>query len=490
MKISKESLNQIKPKINVDVPKNATFGLPEKVLQFGTGVLLRGLPDYFIDKANKKDLFNGRIVVVKSTDHGSIAPFDNQDGMYTLNLVGVKEGEDINEVILNNAISRVVKAQSDWQEILKCAHDENMQIVISNTTEVGIRPSDDNIHDDPPSSFPGKLLSFLDERYKAFGGDPNKGMTVVPTELIDNNGEELKQILIELSRKNGLSDKFISWLTNCNYFCNSLVDRIVPGKLSPEAQSEKERQLGYEDDLMITAEPYGLWAIEYPDEKVKESLSFSSVHEGVILSKDIDKQRELKLRLLNGAHTFSCALAFLEGFETVKDAMQDKEMSTFIEKLMIEEIAPLLTKDDLSIDEAHEFAKKVLDRFRNPHIIHKWLDICTQITSKMKMRNVPLLLSHYEKTDRPPKRMAKGFAAYISFIRSSKDNEVGFYGINDKKDEMKYPINDDKAGILHERWRKYPDNPVEPILADTRLWGTDLSRLSGFAREVESNMKT
>jgi tagaturonate reductase len=109
-------------KINVpgfDVPDEQLFNLPEKVLQFGTGVLLRGLPDYFIDKANRQGIFNGRVVVVKSTDTGSADEFDKQDGLYTLYIKGIEEGKEVNEQMVCSAISRVLSAGKDWEAILK-----------------------------------------------------------------------------------------------------------------------------------------------------------------------------------------------------------------------------------------------------------------------------------------------------------------------------------------------------------------------------------
>src|ERR1700743_2963730 len=92
MNLSIENLDAIKTH-GVVRPAASIFDLPEKVLQFGTGVLLRGLPDYFIDKANRQGLFNGRIVVVKSTDGGDSGAFDRQDGLYTLCIRGVEEGK-------------------------------------------------------------------------------------------------------------------------------------------------------------------------------------------------------------------------------------------------------------------------------------------------------------------------------------------------------------------------------------------------------------
>src|SRR5215204_3630073 len=194
---------------SVKIPDEALFELPEKVLQFGTGVLLRGLPDYFIDKANREGIFNGRIVVVKSTAQGDASDFDKQDGLYTLCVRGYQQGEIVEENLINASISRVLSATDHWGQILECAHNQNMQVIISNTTEVGIQLVNEDIRRHPPVSFPGKLLAFLYERFQAFGGSELSGMVIIPTELISDNGKKLESIILELAHLNGLEEDFI-----------------------------------------------------------------------------------------------------------------------------------------------------------------------------------------------------------------------------------------------------------------------------------------
>ncbi|HEX5554975.1 MAG TPA: tagaturonate reductase [Chitinophagaceae bacterium] len=486
MKISKQTIGQITPRVALEIPKPASFDLPERIIQFGTGVLLRGLPDYFVDKANKQGLFNGRIVMVKSTDQGDIKVFEGQDGIYTLCVRGMEGEQKVEQFLLVNAVSRVLSAREDWGEVIKCAFNEDLQIVISNTTEVGIQLSDDDITSIPPASFPGKLLAFLYARYLAFDGDQTKGMVIIPTELLTDNGDKLKGILLELAKFNQLSESFVGWLNTANTFCNSLVDRIVPGSLPERERTALENALGYEDDLLISAESYRLWAIETPDQKVNEILSFSPADKGVVLADDITKHRELKLRLLNGTHTFSCALAYLSGFDTVGQAMDDQGTSGFIQRLMMDEIAPAIASDTLSLEEARSFAAKILDRFRNPYIIHRWLSIATQYSSKMKMRNIPILLAHYQKSTQPPEAMSAGLAAYILFMCSTKETDGTYKGTYGEKG---YTIKDDSAGILFDWWGKFPDNPVSAILSDTRLWDTDLTLLPGLVGAVEAKMQ-
>ena len=483
MMLSKKTIDQITSG-KVQIPAATCFDLPEKVLQFGTGVLLRGLTDYFIDKANKQGIFNGRIVVVKSTGNGQTDSFDQQDNLYTLCVRGIESGKKVEENIINASVSRVLSARNNWNEILECAANPEMQIVISNTTEVGIVLSDDNIHSSPPESFPGKLLAFLYRRFTICKGDVSRGMIIIPTELLPDNGKKLLAILLELAKKNNLEEAFINWLQHDNYFCNSLVDRIVPGKLSSEKQKETETLLGYSDELMIMSEVYRLWAIESASEKVKQKLSFCKVDEGVIIAPDIFIYRELKLRLLNGSHTFSCGLAHLAGFTTVKEAMQDDAFFSYIKTLMLQEIAPVITTKDLSMEMATNFAGKVLERYANPYIEHKWLSITLQYSSKMHMRNVPLLQKQFAQSGTIPECMCLGFAAHLLFMKSVKVVEGRYFG---EANGMEYPIQDDHAAWYATQW-KDPENLVRNILSNQDLWGTDLTTLTGFAERVSEKL--
>lgn len=482
MILSRYNLKNISAQ-DVVTPAETVFDLPEKVLQFGTGVLLRGLPDYFIDKANRQGVFNGRVVVVKSTDSDSSA-FDKQDGLYTLCVRGLDGGKTIVENIVNSSISRVLSAKDEWSEILRCAHNPNMQVIISNTTEVGIQLVQDDIHRLPPVSFPGKLLAFLLERYKAFDGSRQSGMVIVPTELIPDNGKKLESIVLELAHLNGLDDTFIQWLENCNYFCSSLVDRIVPGKPDNANREQLEKQFGYKDELLTMSEVYRLWAIE-GGEHIRSVLTFAAVDEGVVIAPDINLFRELKLRMLNGTHTLSCGLAYLAGFGTVKQAMDDAAMQTFISRLMLNEIATGIPYD-VEPGVSQTFGHKVLDRFANPNIEHHWINITMQYTSKMKMRNVPVIMKYAERINAVPENIALGFAAYLLFLKPVNKKQDKFYGEWQGKE---YLIQDDYAAYFFEKWSKLkPAQLADEVLADTTLWGADLSALPGFAQAVKENL--
>ena len=484
MLLSRYNLKNINAE-RVSVPDENLFTLPEKVLQFGTGVLLRGLPDYFIDKANRKGLFNGRIVVVKSTDSGDSSAFEKQDSLYTLCIRGIENGRQVEENIICSSISRVLSAKQDWGSILQCAHDPQMQVIISNTTEVGIELVNDDITRHPPVSYPGKLLAFLHERYEAFEGSPQSGMVIVPTELISDNGKKLEAIVLELAHLNALDSKFIEWLEQNNHFCNSLVDRIVPGKPDTARQTALEAELGYKDDLLSMSEVYSLWAIEGNDQ-IKDVLSFAAADKGVVIADDITLFKELKLRLLNGTHTLSCGVAFLAGYSTVKQAMEDKEMYGFISSLMKDEIAKAIPYD-IPEKNSTEFANNVLDRFSNPSIAHQWISITLNYTSKIKMRNVQVIKRFIELYGAVPENMTIGFAAYLLFMKAVKKDGKVYYG---ELNGQAYPINDDKAGWFFEQWKNNePAMLVKNVLSNASLWDTDLSALPLFAGKVTEKLQ-
>lgn len=396
------------------------FPSTEKVIQFGTGVLLRGLPDYFIHRANQQNLFNGSVVVVKSTNSGGVDEFTQQDALFTHCVRGIYNGQNIDESFINTSISRVLVAASDWSQILELSKSHEIEIIISNTTEAGmVLDEKDIIAHSVPNSFPGKLLALLFERWQHFNGDINKGWVILPTELMPDNGILLKSLVNQLAKINALPAAFIEWMNEANDFCNTLVDRIVPGKVSDSEMQLLETQLGYRDNLLITSEPFALWAIETNNKSTIEKLSFANIDDRIAIAPNIVKFRELKLRLLNGTHTFTCAIAILAGFETVIEAMSDASFKRCIQSLIYEELAPCVVTEAISIEEATQFSNKVLERFSNPYIQHKWISIALNFEEKMHMRNSYLMETFINKQGQSPKYMSMGFAAFCVYMEQA-----------------------------------------------------------------------
>ena len=310
-------------------------------------------------------------------------------------------------------------------------------------------------------------------------------MVIVPTELITDNGAKLESIVLELAHQNNLDYKFIEWLENHNTFCNSLVDRIVPGKPAADETKKIESLLGYEDELMTKSEVFRLWAIE-GDEKVKETLSFYKIDESVVIAPDITLFKELKLRLLNGTHTFNCGLAFLSGFTITREAMADPVYGKFTKEIMQNEIAKAIPYD---IDEAvkKDFANRVFERFCNPFIEHQWQSITVQYVSKMKMRNMPLLQRHYELFDTVPVRMATGFAGMLLYMKPVKKENGKYFG---ERNGEPYEIKDESAEYFYQIHQNNSlERVAEIVMQNEELWGIDLTKFPGFLQTVQEQLE-
>lgn len=459
----------------------AFWDTPERVLQFGTGVLLRGLCDYVIDQANQKGVFSGRIAVVKSTNKGSLEAFEQQDCAYTLCMRGYQNGQVSQEFRRIASISRIIEASQNWQGVLELAISPHLEIVLSNTTEMGLRLEEtDDIWANPPRSFPAKLLAVLFTRYQAFQGDPKKGLILLPTELINDNGQLLLDLVLDLSLRLGLEPEFIQWLKQYNHFCNTLVDRIVPGVPEPTTLERLQQDLEYTDPLLIVSEPYLLWAIE-GNKAIASKLGFGQAHPGVVIQEDISVFRTLKLCLLNAFHTINCGLAWLCGFKTVYQAASDAWYSHFMEQLLFDELLPALP-DDIDREQAKDFAYKVLDRFKNPYLEHHWLDISFQYTTKMQTRCIPLLHAYYEKKEKTPCSFVFGMAGFIYFMRVKGRDEKGWFG---HFLDHKYYLQDDFAPHWHEIWQSNElSEVVSAVLSTPHFWTGSSLALPGLSEKL------
>lgn len=461
-------------------PDGTHNDLPEKVLQFGTGAFLRGFTEYFIDESNRAGRLGGRVAMVSSTGSGRASALDAQDNLYTLVVRGLEDGQEIDHVRVLPVISRAISAKENWSSVLEAGTSSTLEYVVSNTTEVGITLDlEDRIDRSPPRSFPGKLTSVLHERARHFDYADDAGLVILPCELIDENGDELRRIVLRLAAAWDLGERFYDWITSANVFCNTLVDRIVPGTPPADELDSLQRQLGYRDEMLTVAEPYRLWAIE-TDNETRQRLEPLAADPGVLLVDDIAPYRTRKVRILNGGHTVSVPAAWLCGCETVQEAVEDPLVGNFLRHVILQEIVPVL---DLEGDMAESFAGDVLERFGNPFIRHELLDITFQQTTKLRVRVVPSLLEWYEKFDAVPESMAFGFASFLVFQHPDYLPDAERLPADDARDwwnDVWHGVDVDDA----EAMRQF----VDQVLSDTDRWGASLSELTGFSEAVTSNV--
>ncbi|MBA9026536.1 tagaturonate reductase [Peribacillus huizhouensis] len=451
---------------------------PEKVLQFGEGNFLRAFVDWQIAVLNKETDFNGSVVVVQPRGSEKIKRLNDQDGLFTLYLQGMKDGKEVEEHTIVNSISRGIDLFNHYEKYLELAESEELRFIISNTTEAGIyyEPTD-KLCDAPQKSFPGKLTSFLYHRYRAWQGDSTKGCIIIPCELIEDNGQRLKEIVLQLADLWNLEKGFHTWIHESNIFCNSLVDRIVPG-FPKDTVAKKTEELGYTDELMVVSEHYHLWAIEGP-ESIKEELPIdqSSIHAFIV--DDLSSYRTRKVRLLNGVHSAMTPIAYLYGVDTVKEAVDHEIIGAFIKGLMSDEIIPAT---NLSKEELTAYSHEILARFANPYIQHYLLSIAMNSISKFKARNVPILLDYVRRTNSLPEKLVFSLSSLLYFYKGKRGEES--IPLDDDPSLLEFFRNEWGAASSIDQYEKV----VYAALGLQDVWGLDLNDIPGLTEKVTRNL--
>ncbi len=460
--------------------------MTEKILQFGTGRFLRAFADCFIDEAHTSGRYDGRIVMVASTPSGRAELLNQQKGRYPLWTRGYRKGELIDELHSVTSVSRALAASHHWDEVLSLARNPHLETILSNTTEIGLSLQDDDLLDSP-QSFPGRLCALLYERAKYFDYADSSRVIVLPCELIDHNGDLLRKLLIKQAKRWALEACFAEWIQRAIPFCNTLVDRIVPGLPDEDELQGAYSRLGYKDELLTVCEPYRLWAIQ-GDESLHEQLKFSKGADGMVIAPDISSYRKRKIQLLNGGHTLSVPIGLLAGCETVLDSMNHPMLNKFIESLLRDEIGPVLPVDPATIS---PYIDEVLQRWRNPFMYHRLIDITLQTTTKLRHRAVPTLMNYYEAhpSGPAPRHIALGFAAWLRFMRGVSESEGTIYSRFQNK---LHPIHDDHAEQFRDWWPTedplIPDF-VQEVLSSQNLWGISLHDLPGFTEAVQISLQ-
>ena len=472
--------------LNYEVLENSGYqgyilkDAPEKVLQFGEGNFLRAFADDFIDIANEKAGFNGKVVLLQPIAQGLAKLINDQEGLYTLYLRGRENGQKVDQKRVISCVSRCLDPYTGWDEVLAFARSESLEIIISNTTEAGIVYDGSCKFDDvPPSSYPAKLTRVLYERFKA----GRKGVVILACELIDNNGTELKKCVAQHVKDWALGDDFQAWLDKEVLFCSTLVDRIVPGRIrDPQEVAALAEKNGYDDPLTDVGEVFGFWAIEGPAE-LTDRLPFNKAGVPVRVVPDVTPYKKRKVRILNGAHTGFVPGAYLAGFNIVRDCMQDDTVRSFMNKMLYEEVIPTLPLDK---KDCESFASAVEERFNNPFVDHALLSITLNSTSKWRARNMPTFLDYIEAKGVLPPCLTTSLAAYIAFysndIKALKDREM----ICTRPGGGEYPVSDDPDVLSF--YYDHRDDSIEAlthaVLSNTAFWGQDLTQISGLEAKI------
>lgn len=471
-------------KIN-DIVYKKYGSYPERILQFGDGNFLRAFCGFIIEKANKENILNSSIVISQNTETGKASELNNQNGIYTLIIRGKENGENIENIEQITSVSRCLNPYTEYDKLLDIFKSEDLNLIISNTTEAGIVYDDSNNFDDtPPSSYPARLTRGLYERFKSIGYKKESKLLILPLELIDENGTNLKNIILQYAKLWKFDLEFINWINDSLCIANTMVDRIVTGY--PKDEIDKfEKELGYKDNFMTITEPFYLFVIEA---KTYYKNFFPIENNNVIWTNDVKPYKKMKVRILNGVHTAVSLPAYLCGFEIVLDFIKDKLFNKYVKKILFDEILLTLEDNQKSID----FANNVIERFENPYLKHYLIDISLNSCSKFAARCLPTILDYIKIKNECPKLLSFAFA---SFIRFYKGESINGDFIGERENNKKYKIRDTEENInffssLNSEWNnKNLKSLTHKILSKIELWnGINLTEIKYLEENVFKNL--
>ena len=425
-----------------------------KIMQFGEGNFLRAFVEWILQDLNDKGAIDASVAVVQPMPFGRVKDLEKQDGLYTLRLEGIDNGKNVKKSQVIDVIGDCIDPFTEYDKFLKYGESDDLQVIISNTTEAGIAvdPTDTDFSV-CPKSYPGKLLALLKRRYDHFKGDPAKGLAIVPCELIDDNGDELYRCLTELAEINEMDEKFIKWMQTANHFTSTLVDRIVPGYPKNEIENI-QKETGYIDNNVVKGEIFHLWVLK-KEPFVQKVLPADKTGLNVIFADDIHPYKQRKVKILNGSHTAMVPVAYLCGIDTVGEAVNDKVIGKYVRDFIFDEVNPTI---NLPQDQMTAFANSVIERYKNPYIRHELMSIALNSTTKFKTRLLPTLLDYVKIKGELPKHLLFSLAALIAFHRGKRGNGD-------------IALNDDPAYLAKwkELWANF-DGDYEKLAKDVLGW--------------------
>lgn len=452
---------------------------PIKILQFGEGNFLRAFVDWQVDIANEMGVMDAGIAICKprpnrSQTRGTIEILKEQDCLYHTYLEGIKDKKPMKEVRLIKSVQCAINPYEEYETYERIILSPELEIVISNTTEAGIRYEEgDDLTACPPKSYPAKVTALLYRRFKHYGGDPTKGLCVICCELIEDNGSTLREYVLRHAAYNGLEQEFVEWVEQHCSFCDTLVDRIVPG-FPNDSIGEIKEELGFDDNLVVKGELYHLWAIGGSDYKrVMELLPLDKAGLNVLFMPSIKQFRDKKVRILNGSHTGMVTMALMMGCESVMEAFNTPAIEKFVNDMVAEEVIPMIEGDRT---ELQEFASGILERFYNPYIRHMLKSISLNSLSKWEARNYPTVKDNWFKAGRVAEHEAMTFAALLAYYSPKS----GF----EPDDVVEF------VAYIRNNWDSEDlEGTVSKIVKESGIFTVDFSEVPGFVPTVAKYLK-
>lgn len=454
----------------VQQPRYDRQQLRSRIVHFGFGAFHRA----------HQALLTNRVLNEKGGDWGicEISLFSGdvlmsqlraQDHLFTV----LEKGAEGNQAIVVGAVHECLNAKLDsLAAIIEKFCEPQVAIVSLTITEKGycIDPATGKLdmhntrilHDlenpTEPHSAPGILVEALHRRRER-GLPP---FTVLSCDNIPDNGHVVKNAVLGMAQKR--SAELAGWIDAHVSFPGTMVDRIVPAA-TENSLAEITQELGVEDPCAISCEPFIQWVVE--DNFVAGRPEWEAA--GVQMVKDVLPWEQMKLRMLNGSHSFLAYLGYLAGYAHINECMEDASFREAARRVMLNEQAPTLRITDVDLT---AYADSLIDRFANPALQHRTWQIAMDGSQKLPQRMLDGIRVHLERKSAWP-LLALGVAGWIRYV-SGTDERGDAIDVRDPLSDKIQSIV--KASSEAER--------VNALLTLSEVFGQDLPHNSVFVDAV------
>lgn len=455
----------------VQLPTYDRQRLRSRIVHFGFGAFHRA----------HQALLTHRVLDAKGGDWGisEISLFNGdelmsqlrqQDHLYTV----LEKGAQGNQAIVVGAVNECLNAKLDsLAAIIEKFCEPQVAIVSLTITEKGycIDPATGRLdesqprivhdleHPDEPHSAPGILVEALARRRE-------RGLTaftVLSCDNIPDNGRIVKNAVLGMAHKRDA--ELAAWIEQHVTFPATMVDRIVPAA-TPASLNEIAEHLGVFDPCAISCEPFIQWVIE--DNFVAGRPEWEAAD--VQMVDDVMPWEQMKLRMLNGSHSFLAYLGYLAGHQHISDCMHDAPFRQAVRRLMSSEQAPTLTITGVDLN---AYADSLIERFANPALKHRTWQIAMDGSQKLPQRMLESVRMHLQRKSAWP-LLALGIAGWMRYVSGVDEagNEI------DIRDPLADPIHALVAG-------SDPQQRVASLLTLKAIFATDLPAEADFVNAIQ-----
>ncbi|HDG1690013.1 TPA: fructuronate reductase [Kluyvera georgiana] len=456
---------------NVQLPQYDRQQLRSRIVHFGFGAFHRAHQALLTNRVlNQHGGDWGICEISLFSGDQLMSQLRQQDHLFTV----MEKSAAGNQPIIIGAVKECLNAKLDsLAAIIEKFCEPQVAIVSLTITEKGycIDPATGHldltqpriVHDlqspDEPHSAPGILVEALHRRRER--GLP--AFTVLSCDNIPDNGHVVKNAVLDMAAKR--DPQLASWIAEQVSFPGTMVDRIVPAA-TDASLAEITRELGVEDPCAISCEPFIQWVIE--DNFVAGRPDWGSV--GAQLVDDVLPWEEMKLRMLNGSHSFLAYLGYLAGYAHISDCMQDASYRRAARHLMMAEQAPTLRISGVDLG---AYADSLIARFSNPALQHRTWQIAMDGSQKLPQRLLDGIRIHLKQGSRWP-LLALGVAAWMRYV-SGVDDMGNAIDIRD-------PLAEKIRAIVET---SHDENRVAALLTLQEIFGSDLPANPQFVQAVE-----